>query len=68
MERTVYSKKIPGAKRNYKWPVKFDRTGGRVRGYIGINQYSSDGKRIVDRVVLSPAQVEAFLEFVGASR
>ncbi len=72
MEKTVYSDKIPGGKRNYRWPVRFDRTGGKVRGCIGINQYSSEtgdaGERLVDRVLLSPAQMTELLEFVGASR
>ena len=68
MAKTVYSEKIPGAKRNFRWPVRFDRTGGKVKGCIGINQYSQDGQHLVDRVLLSPAQVNAFLEFVGASR
>ncbi|KKN84489.1 hypothetical protein LCGC14_0289510 [marine sediment metagenome] len=68
MERTVYSEKIPGGKRNFRWPVSFDATGGKVRGHIGIDQYDRESKRLVDRVLLSPAQVTALLEFLGVSR
>ena len=65
---TVYSEVILGDERNWRWPVRFDRTGGKVRGSIGIDQYSSDGKKLVDRILLSPAQMTALVEFVGASR
>lgn len=72
MEQTVYSKKIPGGERNFRWPVSFDATGGKVRGHIGISQYGSETDnghgRLVDRVLLSPAQVTALLEFLGVSR
>jgi hypothetical protein len=65
---TVYSEKIPGGMPYGGWPVKFDATGGKVRGCIGIDQYSQDGKSLLDRVLLSPAQVTALLEFLGVSR
>ena len=58
-ERTSYSKNIAGAKGNYDWSVKFDRTGG----FIGITQL--DGARVKDRVLLSPKQMSELMAFAG---
>ncbi len=53
-----YSEKIPGAKGNYGWPVRYDLTDG----YLGISQYT--GEAPMDHVLLSPRQVLALVEFV----
>lgn len=68
MEMTTYSEKIPGAHRNWNWPVRFDSSGGKVRGCLGITQWNGEDDRIIDRVLLSPAQVRELIEFLGASR
>lgn len=56
---TVYSTKVPGARGNYEWPVRFDKSDG----YVGINQY--DGDKLTDRVLLSAKQVRELIAFVG---
>lgn len=58
---TRYGERIPGAPANFGLAVRFDRTDG----YVGISQYD-DGT--IERVLLSPKQVEALLAFLGASR
>ncbi len=68
MDKIVYSNTIPGAHRNWNWPTRFDLTGGKIRGCLGITQWNQDGTRVNDRVLLSPAQVKELIEFVGASR
>lgn len=57
---TEYSKKIPGERGNYKWPVQFDITDK----YVRIVQL--DGEKVKDVVLLSPGQVRALLKFVGS--
>lgn len=54
---TKYSDKIPGDRGNYKWSVQLDLTDG----YLGITQF--DGDEVKERVLLSPKQVEALLDF-----
>lgn len=60
--RTYYSEKIKGSRGNYDWAARFDVTDG----YVGITQF--EGETVKDRVLLSPAQVQEFLEFVGAKK
>jgi hypothetical protein len=60
--RTYYSEKIKGARGNYDWAARFDVTDG----YVGITQF--EGEAIKDRVLLSPAQVQELLEFVGTNK
>jgi hypothetical protein len=58
-----YSEKIPGSTSNYHWPVRFDSSDG----HIGITQFDDkDQEKVVDRVLLSPAQVRALVAFVKA--
>lgn len=70
-EITVYSEKIPGEKRNYYWAVRFDNTGleeyAHEEGFIGITQFDEHGN-VKERVLLSPAQVRAFVKFSGTYR
>lgn len=54
---TDYSDRIPGQSRNHDWPVRFDVTDG----CLGISQYEGDDLK--DRVLLSPEQVRALIEF-----
>ncbi len=63
-ERTKYSAKIAGSRRNYDWAVRFDFTGqGGHRGFLGITQF--DGDEVKDRVLLSPGQAEELIAFVS---
>lgn len=61
---TRYSEEIEGARGNYDWPVRFDVTDG----YIGITQThepeAPHEQRTIERVLLSPKQVEALLDFL----
>lgn len=57
---TRYSEKIDGDQGNYGWQARFDVSDN---GYLGINQYEAGG--LTDRILLSPGQVRALLEFVG---
>lgn len=59
---TQYSERIKGARGNYGWQVRFDMT----NGYLGITQI--DGEAVKDRVLLSPAQVQELLDFVGKKK
>lgn len=52
-----YSDKIEGARGNYNLPAEYDLTDG----YLGINQ---KGDAATDRVLLSPKQVKALIEFI----
>lgn len=54
---TRYSQRIDGTARNYNWRVGFDLTDG----YLGITQM--EGEMVKDRVLLSPKQVKALIEF-----
>jgi hypothetical protein len=54
--QTHYSDWIDGARGNYDWPVRYDRTDG----YLGISQIEG-GK---DRVLLSPKQVQELIKFI----
>jgi len=56
---TRYSEKIKGDRGNFDWTARFDVTGG----YLGITQWEGEVAR--DRVLLSPAQVQELLDFVG---
>ena len=60
---TKYSARIPGNRGNYGQTVRFDNTDG----YIGISQWTDEAPE-VDRVLLSPAQVEALLDFLPRRR
>jgi len=60
--RTYYGEKIKGTAGNYDWQVRFDLTDG----YLGINQY--EGETLKERVLLSPAQVRQFVEFVAEKK
>jgi hypothetical protein len=57
--RTRYSEKIKGDRGNFGWLARFDMTGG----HLGITQFEGDA--VNDRVLLSPAQVQELLDFVG---
>lgn len=59
---TRYSEKLKGARGNYNWAARFDITDG----YLGITQF--DGEAVKDRVLLSPAQVQELLEFLGSRK
>lgn len=59
---TTYSDKVPGERRNYHQPVRFDLTDG----YLGITQ--SENGAVKDRVLLSPKQVKELLAFVSKRR
>jgi hypothetical protein len=59
-DETKYSQKIAGAKGNYDWSVRFDKTGD---GFVGISQF--DGERIKDRILLSPQQMRALAAFAA---
>jgi hypothetical protein len=61
MNNTRYSEEIPGSRGNYDWGVRFDRH----NGYLGINQWNDEG---LERILLSPKQVKALLEFIGAEK
>jgi hypothetical protein len=54
---------IPGSQGNYRWRVRFDLS---PQGYLGIDQY--DGNELKDRVLLSPAQIEALRAFTTPPR
>jgi len=58
---THYSDYIEGADGNYGWLVRFDKT----RGFIGITQSREKSWADVERVLLSPAQFKALIEFVS---
>ena len=62
-DETKYSDKIIGDRGNHKQDIRLDITG---RGYLGITQF--DGDRIVNRALLSPAQVKALQSFVARPR
>jgi hypothetical protein len=68
---TTYSEKIPGDKRNYEWAVRFDNTGpadyAHEPGYIGITQFD-EGGAAKERVLLSPKQMQALIEFARKIR
>lgn len=57
-----YSEKIKGTEQNYNWQVRFDLDSG----FLGISQYHEDGK--IERVLLSPKQKKALLEFCGLTK
>ena len=59
---THYSERVRGARGNYDWAARFDLTDG----YLGITQFEGDA--VKDRVLLSPAQVQALLDFVGKKK
>ena len=56
---TTYSDKVKGDRGNYSWIARFDLTDG----YLGITQF--DGEAVKDRVLLSPAQLQELLDFIG---
>ena len=58
---TVYSKMVPGQKRNYHWRSRFDYTDG----FLGITQHRSDVENS-HRVLLSPRQTKALRGFLEA--
>jgi hypothetical protein len=59
---TDYSDVIKGERRNHDHAVRFDVTDG----FVGITQYSDTPVgRVGDRVLLSPVQWRALVEFVG---
>ena len=53
-----YSQWIPGAVGNYAWPARFEET----HGFVAIDQKRDDGR--IERVLLSPKQVRALLNFI----
>lgn len=57
-----YSEKVKGNEQNYNWEVRFDSDGG----YLGISQYKEEAG--IERVLLSPKQVKALLEFCGLTK
>jgi hypothetical protein len=59
---TTYSEKVKGARGNYGWLARFDLTDG----YLGITQF--EGEKVKDRVLLSPAQVQELLNFIGSKK
>lgn len=56
---TTYSEKIKGARGNYNWTVRFEKTDG----FLGVTQY--EGETIKDKVLLSPDQVRELVSFVS---
>ena len=62
MSITHYSEEIPGARGNYDWSVRFDKTDG----YLGILQKKDDGQ--MEQVLLSPRQVKALHSFYEAAQ
>lgn len=60
--RTYYSERINGARGNHNLQVRFDISDG----HLGITQF--EGETVTDRVLLSPAQVQALLDFVGKKK
>lgn len=60
--RTHYSEEIKGARGNYNFPVRYDLTDG----YLGITQKESG--TVMDRVLLSPRQVEEMTKFLDRPR
>jgi hypothetical protein len=58
---TRYSDRIRGSAGNYNWPVVFSETDG----YVNIMQAQD---KDTDSVLLSPAQVNALLAFLGVDR
>ncbi len=64
-ETTIYSLKIEGEPPNYNWPVSFDITDG----FVGIDQYKDYAeRRTIDRVLLSPTQMQELIAFVKRRR
>lgn len=62
-DTTQYSAAITGDKGNHLFPVRFDLTGQ----YLGITTTDPvDGT--IERVLLSPAQVRALIQFVTLER
>ena len=57
---TRYSKMIPGDPGNYRNRARFDLTDD----YLGITEWRKSDARMVERVLLSPAQVTALLQFL----
>ena len=55
------SEMIEGTERNWNWPVRFDKSGS----FLGITQFDEGGRRVKDRVLLSPKQVEELTKFLG---
>lgn len=62
--RTEYSGLLAGSRGNYGWPVRFDLSDGSL---LGITQLDESGN-VKDRVLLSPKQVRALLDFIGQKR
>jgi len=61
-EITDYSGRIAGTPQNHGLAVRFDVTDG----FVGISQF--DGKRVADRVLLSPGQMRALFRFLNEAR
>jgi len=62
---TDYSDRVPGETRNHDHACSFDVTDG----FVGITQYdTADPTRVTDRVLLSPAQFRALLDFLDTAR
>ena len=60
-EETRYSAAIAGSSGNYERAARYDWTGG----FLGITQFASDpSSAILNRVLLSPQQVEALVAFM----
>jgi len=57
---TRYSDKVPGSRGNYGLAVRFDKTDG----YVGITQFGRN-VNTVDRILLSPKQFAALVEFAA---
>lgn len=60
--RITYSEKLKGSPGNYGWEVRFDISDG----YLGITQF--EGETVMDRVLLSPAQVKELVGFVSGKK
>jgi hypothetical protein len=58
-QEIIYSDKIQGDEGNYEWSVRFDRN----RRYLGISQTCDNND--IQRVLLSPRQVEALRGFLS---
>ena len=58
------SRKIPGAKGNYYWPVRFD---WHADGRIGISQgHDKPWSGHTERVLLSPKEARELVIFINA--
>lgn len=61
IDEIKYTEKLKGDDGNYDWVARYDLDSG----YLGITEWVDNGK--IERVLLSPNQVDALLDFVWAN-